>query len=134
MRVLYACQTMFISILLFALQLILLLISSSLVESITPCDESYPLAPSHIIKSSYSINTTEHTTTSYHHSRNLIGIPPPPSYNHNQNSIQIRRLQESMSIMKQVNIMHHYVQIDYILIYDTCNNAMRVLVGILLSE
>jgi len=80
-------QIMFVSILLFALQLL----SSSLVESstiITPCDESYPLAPSHNTTSSYSVNTiTEHTTTSYHHSRNLIGIPPP-SYNHNQNSIQ----------------------------------------------
>ena len=83
---------MFVSILLVALQLS----SSSLVESstITPCDESYPLAPSHNTISSYSVNTTEHTTTSYHHSRNLIGIPPP-SYNHNQNSIQdkIRELE-----------------------------------------
>jgi len=76
---------MYVGILLFVLQLLSL---SSLVESstITPCDESYPLAPSHNTISSYSINT-EHTKTSYHHSRNLIGIPPP-SYNNHQNSIQ----------------------------------------------
>lgn len=82
---------MFFSILLVALQL---LSSSSLVESssITPCDESYPLAPSHNIRSSYSINNTEHTTTSYHHpSRNLIGIPPP-SYSHQKNSIQDKKI------------------------------------------